>query len=98
MRGSTAGKCTRAHAAPHALVAASVAVPLGVVALRGLVVGRRLGRRGCLVLACWHGYSQSASAALTDTPVGTIKSRVRLGMQKLRVLLVARDQAGALNR
>src|SRR2546430_16314905 len=37
-----------------------------------------------LALAFWGGYSQSEIAARTDTPLGTVKSRVRLAMNKLR--------------
>ena len=39
-------------------------------------------------LAFWGGYSQTEIAARTNTPLGTVKSRVRLGMTKLRERLV----------
>ena len=41
-------------------------------------------QREVLALAFWGGYSQSEIAARTDTPLGTVKSRVRLAMNKLR--------------
>jgi len=45
-------------------------------------------QRDVLSLAFWGGYSQSEIAARTNTPLGTVKSRVRLGMTKLRQRLV----------
>jgi RNA polymerase sigma-70 factor (ECF subfamily) len=45
-------------------------------------------QRVVLSLAFWGGYSQSEIAARTNTPLGTVKSRVRLGMTKLRERLV----------
>jgi RNA polymerase sigma-70 factor, ECF subfamily len=45
-------------------------------------------QRQVLALAFWGGYSQSEIAARTNTPLGTVKSRVRLGMNKLRERLV----------
>lgn len=41
-------------------------------------------QRVALSLAFWSGLSQSEIAARTGTPLGTVKSRVRLGMSKLR--------------
>src|SRR5437868_2457063 len=45
-------------------------------------------QRDVLSLAFWGGYSQTEIAARTNTPLGTVKSRVRLGMTKLRERLV----------
>ena len=45
-------------------------------------------QREVLALAFWGGYSQSEIATRTNTPLGTVKSRVRLGMTKLRERLV----------
>ena len=45
-------------------------------------------QRDVLSLAFWGGFSQSEIAARTNTPLGTVKSRVRLGMTKLRERLV----------
>ena len=41
-------------------------------------------QRVVLSLAFWSGLSQSEIAERTRTPLGTVKSRVRLGMAKLR--------------
>jgi RNA polymerase sigma-70 factor, ECF subfamily len=37
-----------------------------------------------LALAYFHGYSHSQIANQLDLPIGTVKTRIRLGMQKLR--------------
>jgi RNA polymerase sigma-70 factor (ECF subfamily) len=60
-----------------------------VDALRAERVRAVVGRlppeqREVLALAFWGGYSQSEIAARTNTPLGTVKSRVRLAMNKLR--------------
>ena len=57
--------------------------------LRAEKVRRAVGelpseQREVLALAFWGGYSQSEIALRTNTPLGTVKSRVRLGMNKLR--------------
>jgi len=44
-------------------------------------------QRLCLELAYFQGMSQREIAAHLDTPVGTVKTRVRLGMEKLEHLL-----------
>ena len=41
-------------------------------------------QRTVLSLAFWSGLSQTEIAERTGTPLGTVKSRVRLGMTKLR--------------
>lgn len=41
-------------------------------------------QRDVLALAFWGGHSQREIAARTNTPLGTVKSRVRLAMEKLR--------------
>ena len=44
-------------------------------------------QRDVLALAFWGGLTQTEIAERTGTPLGTVKSRVRLGMEKLRQLL-----------
>ncbi|MDQ4078393.1 MAG: sigma-70 family RNA polymerase sigma factor [Chloroflexota bacterium] len=46
-------------------------------------------QRLCLELAYFEGMSQSEIAEHIDTPLGTIKTRIRLGLQKLERLLRA---------
>lgn len=47
-------------------------------------------QRRALELAFFEGLSHSQIADRTDTPLGTVKSRVLLGMKKLRLSLQAR--------
>ena len=44
-------------------------------------------QRQVIVLAYFEGYSQSEMAEFLTEPLGTIKTRVRLAMQKLRAVL-----------
>lgn len=44
-------------------------------------------QRQALALAYFKGLSQSEIANVLDEPLGTIKTRIRLGMKKLRALL-----------
>jgi RNA polymerase sigma-70 factor (ECF subfamily) len=44
-------------------------------------------QREVIILAYFEGYSQSEMAQKLEQPLGTIKTRVRLAMQKLRTLL-----------
>ena len=50
-------------------------------------------QREVIVLAYFEGYSQSEIAAKLGQPLGTVKTRVRLGMQKLRANFPDRDVA-----
>ncbi|CAN5238097.1 sigma-70 family RNA polymerase sigma factor [soil metagenome] len=50
-------------------------------------------QREALALAFWGGLSQAEIAARTSTPLGTVKSRVRLGMEKLRGRLIDGDDS-----
>jgi RNA polymerase sigma-70 factor (ECF subfamily) len=44
-------------------------------------------QRRALELAYFHGYSHSEIAAALGQPLGTVKTRIRMAMQKLRSLL-----------
>jgi len=46
-------------------------------------------QRRALELAYFGGYTQTEIAERLQQPVGTVKTRMRLGMQKLRALLLA---------
>lgn len=48
-------------------------------------------QREVILLAYFEGYSQSEIASKLDQPLGTVKTRARLAMQKLRVLLKYRE-------
>lgn len=50
-------------------------------------------QREVIVLAYFGGLTQRDIAAQTNTPLGTVKTRVRLGLQKLRELLKAETGA-----
>ena len=45
------------------------------------------GQREVVILAYFEGFSQSEIAGKLDQPLGTVKTRIRLAMQKLRVAL-----------
>ncbi len=49
-------------------------------------------QREVILLAYFEGYSQSEMAAKLGHPLGTIKTRVRLAMQKLRTVLEQDDR------
>ena len=43
-------------------------------------------QRTVILMSYFQGYSQSEIADILDQPLGTVKTRIRLGMQKLRAL------------
>lgn len=59
-----------------------------------LVAALPADQREALVLAYFRGYTQSQIAEVLNQPLGTIKTRIRLAMQKLRKLL-EEDQSAA---
>lgn len=56
--------------------------------VRDAVRGLPPEQRDVLALAFWGGLTQTEIAERTGTPLGTVKSRVRLGMERLRQRLV----------
>src|SRR5438552_10798459 len=62
--------------------------------VREAIAGLPAEQRDVLGLAFWGGYSQREIAARTGTPLGTVKSRVRLAMAKLRERLAELDEDG----
>ncbi|HKW78946.1 MAG TPA: sigma-70 family RNA polymerase sigma factor [Candidatus Limnocylindria bacterium] len=62
-----------------------------VLAVRGLPAEQRR----VIVLAYFGGLSQSDIAAATGAPLGTVKKRTRLALQKLRRAVVDSGSAGA---
>lgn len=56
-------------------------------ALRNAIQGLSPEQRAVLELSYFQGMSHGAIAELLDLPVGTVKSRILLGMRSLRALL-----------
>ncbi|MDQ6858601.1 MAG: sigma-70 family RNA polymerase sigma factor [Chloroflexota bacterium] len=65
---------------------------------RELLAGLPPDQRLCLTLAFWGGLSHREISAQSGVPLGTVKSRVRLGMGKLRSALLADGYAVGTNR
>ena len=57
--------------------------------LRTLLAALPAEQRHCLELAYWGGLTQTEIAERTGTPLGTVKNRVRLGLQRLRAATAA---------
>ena len=53
------------------------------VEVRGALAGLPEPQRRVLELAYYGGFTQTEIAAMLDTPLGTVKGRMRLGLQKL---------------
>lgn len=52
--------------------------------IRAALVGLPAEQSRVIELAYYGGFTQSEIATMLDTPVGTIKGRMRLGLQKMR--------------
>jgi RNA polymerase sigma-70 factor, ECF subfamily len=52
-------------------------------------------QRRAIELAYFGGFTHVEIASMLDTPVGTVKGRMRLGLQKLRTQLQGREALGA---
>jgi RNA polymerase sigma-70 factor, ECF subfamily len=56
-------------------------------AIRAVLEGLPAEQSRVIELAYYGGFTHSEIAAMLDTPVGTIKGRMRLGLQKMRTQL-----------
>jgi RNA polymerase sigma-70 factor (ECF subfamily) len=61
--------------------------------LRGLLLGLPERQRRALVLATYFGRTAQEISELDGTPVGTVKTRIRDGLLKLRTRMEVEDEA-----
>ena len=80
---------------PRPPVEEQVAHALDAELLRTVLAELPHEQRHAIGLAFFAGRSHVEIAEATDTPLGTVKSRIRLGMQRLRVGLGRSGYAGA---
>jgi RNA polymerase sigma-70 factor (ECF subfamily) len=71
---------------PSILEQVTASLDAGVV--RQIVAGLPPEQRHAIALAYFEGLSHSEIAAATQLPLGTVKSRIRLGMQRLKAQLL----------
>jgi RNA polymerase sigma-70 factor (ECF subfamily) len=55
--------------------------------IKDAIAGLPPEQQKALVLAYFYGYSHSQIAAELEEPLGTVKTRIRMAMQKLRTSL-----------
>ncbi len=68
-------------------VAAQVESNIQSLAIRQAIAQLPKDQQQALALAFFHGLSHQEIANTTGNPLGTVKTRIRLGMQKLRQIL-----------
>ncbi len=57
--------------------------------IRGVLGDLPSEQRRVIELAYFGGFTQTEIASMLDTPLGTVKGRMRLGLEKLKVVLAA---------
>jgi len=76
------------HVPEHAAAPVPGLAPDERLAVRALVAGLPGDQRAAVVLSYFGGMTHEQIAAASSTPLGTVKGRLRLGLQKLRFAMV----------